>query len=442
MTNALMVLYYKLIGDSKTTILQARIFHQVCVIVLVFLPFAIVSNIFIAVPYTSLAMASLLVVTGAVYYYSRVLGQLKTSTTLFTLFVNIFLSANYFLNSGIQGPTLILFIISAIFIIAIMPARQHVFWLMINSLTVISLLTYDYLNPTVLKNSYVDRSSLFIDMGSSYVISCICIVSIIIYILRNYRQEKRRAQEASKALMEANEAKTKLLSILSHDLNSPLNSIQSFLELLLACDLDEDEEKAIKSNLLRETKNTQSMLFNMLNWTKSQMDTGVKVNLERINIFDALLSSITAQQTVGFEKDILIRNHIDPSIYIIADLEMLKLVVRNLTNNAIKFTDRGGEISISTKSNDDIVVLSVSDNGIGITKEKQEKLFSLNTGSTYGTNNEKGVGLGLLLCKEFTELQGGKIIYDSKPGRGSTFELHFPICDLQEHAGQKAGNFA
>ncbi len=428
MFNALNLVYYKLIGNSKTTILQARIFHQVCVIVLLFLPFAIISNIFIKVPYTPIAMTSLLFVTGGVYYYSRIHGKLKICTTLFTIFVNIFLSANYFLNSGIQGPTLMLFIISAIFIIAVMPARQHFFWLSLNSITVITLLSYDYLNSGVVIHSYTSRAALFIDMGFSYVIASMCIVLIIVYILKNYLREKKKAQEASVALMHANESKTKLLSILSHDLKSPLNSIQSFLEILVAYELEEHEEKAIKSSLLQETKNTQSMLFNMLNWTKSQMDSGVKVKLEKINIFEALKSSLNAQQTVGQEKNINLINKIDPELHIIADLEMLKLVVRNLINNAIKFTHNGGEVMISSTRSDNIVIIKVSDNGIGISLENQDKVFALHTGATYGTNNEKGVGLGLVLCKEFTELQQGKIQFSSAPGTGSTFELHFPYC--------------
>ncbi|MEJ2884719.1 sensor histidine kinase [Pedobacter sp. GR22-6] len=428
MTNALKLLYYKFIGDTKNTILQARIFHQVCVVVLFFLPFAIVSNIFTKVPHTTLAMTTLFLFTAAVYYYSRVHGRLKISTTLFTLFVNGFLATNYFLNSGIQGPTLMLFILSAIFIIAVMPARAHVFWLSFNSITVLSLLSYDFLNPGAIAYTYDSRASLFTDMGFSYIAGTTCIVLIITYILRNYRREKRKAQDASLALGEANEAKIKLLSILSHDLKSPLNSIQGFLELLVAYDLEEHEEKAIKSSLLQETKNTQSMLFNMLNWTKSQMDSGVKVNLEEINIFEALKSSLNAQKTVGQEKNIKIFDNIDPDLHIIADLEMLKLVVRNLINNAIKFTHKGGEINISTALSGDIVSIKVSDNGIGISPEKQDKIFTLNTGATYGTNNEKGVGLGLLLCKEFTELQGGNIQYSSTPGEGSIFEIRFPHC--------------
>ena len=426
MINALKLLYYKLIGDTNTIILQARIFHQVCVVVLFFLPFAVFFNFFTKVPYTSLAMLVLFLLTAITYYYSRFKGKLKISTMCFTCSVNLFLAVNYFLNSGIQGPTLMLFILSSIFIIAVMPAKQHLIWLSLILITVLTLVGYDFLRPGQIPYTYPDRFSLFMDIASSYVIVSICIVLIITYILYNYRQEKRKAQEASFALQEANESKTKLLSILSHDLKSPLNSIQGFLELLVAYDLEEHEEKAIKSTLLKETKNTQAMLFNMLNWTKSQMDSGVKVKMEKLNIFDCLESSLYAQQSLGNDKGIILHNDIDRELFIFADLEMLRLVVRNLINNAIKFTHNGGEVKIGTRSLTDSVVLFVSDNGIGISQDKQKKIFALEAGSTYGTNKEKGVGLGLILCKEFAELQGAQIIYTANSEQGSTFELHFP----------------
>jgi signal transduction histidine kinase len=108
---------------------------------------------------------------------------------------------------------------------------------------------------------------------------------------------------------------------------------------------------------------------------------------------------------------------------------MLKLVVRNLVNNAVKFTQTGGEISIGSSIESDRVNLIVEDNGIGISEEKQKTLFSLETQSTYGTNKEKGVGLGLLLCKDFTEMQGGEISFESMPGKGTSFTLSFPSTE-------------
>nr|WP_255431176.1 ATP-binding protein [Pedobacter sp. N36a] len=106
---------------------------------------------------------------------------------------------------------------------------------------------------------------------------------------------------------------------------------------------------------------------------------------------------------------------------------MLHLVVRNLVSNAIKFTPEGGEVIVSTRYRGTSGMIIISDNGIGITPEKQEHLFVLNASATYGTNNEKGIGLGLLLCKEFTEKQQGNIWFESETQKGSVFYVSFKL---------------
>ncbi|RZL17041.1 MAG: ATP-binding protein, partial [Pedobacter sp.] len=120
-------------------------------------------------------------------------------------------------------------------------------------------------------------------------------------------------------------------------------------------------------------------------------------------------------------------NKVDRQVFVKADVDMLKLVIRNLLNNAIKFTNNGGEISTSSEVTALTGTLIIADNGIGIAEAKAVNVFTLNTESTYGTNNEKGVGLGLLLCKEFTELQHGKITLTTSSKTGTSFSLEFPL---------------
>ena len=110
------------------------------------------------------------------------------------------------------------------------------------------------------------------------------------------------------------------------------------------------------------------------------------------------------------------------------DEDMLQLVVRNLLNNAIKFTPSFGKISISTTTDNDRVIIAIIDNGAGIPLEQQHEIFSLKIRSTYGTNNEKGIGLGLVLCKEYIELQNGSIQFESQPEAGTTFFISLPAA--------------
>ncbi len=150
---------------------------------------------------------------------------------------------------------------------------------------------------------------------------------------------------------------------------------------------------------------------------------GVGVNLCEVNLKQTLIPALSTQQTMAAEKCIQLEDEINDSIYILADSDMLQLVVRNLVNNAIKFTAAGGRISLTSKISNDRCLINIADNGNGIPYDLQGDLFSLKARSTFGTQNEKGAGLGLALCKEFTDLQKGEIWFDSEPGVGTTFYL-------------------
>ncbi len=429
MLDSVRLFYLKLIGDKYTTSLQARIFHQVCLIALLVIPVAIIINIITAIPYVSIMLAGAFIFTAFCYYNSRYRGNLKSSSILFILVSHLLLLLNYYFNSGIKGTTIILFYLALVFTIAVLPRKQYKFWIPLNILCVLLLLGNEFMFPDLITDTYSSRMSFFMDTGFTYLATSVCMAVVFIYILKSYREERNRAWAASNALKEANDAKTKLLSILSHDLHSPLNSIQSFLELLIEMDFSKEEKKSIKKTLLKETKNTQAMLHNLLSWTKSQMEGGIKISLKKVNLLQILKAPIENLRTVAGEKMISIDYQIDPEVCILADIDMLKLVVRNLLTNSIKFTQPGGEISVKTAVTMTEAIVKIEDNGIGISLEKQRELFSLHTQSSYGTRNEKGIGLGLLLCKEFTELQGGKISFASIPGKGTVFNLTFPLCN-------------
>ncbi len=407
--------------------MQGRIFHRVCAIILLALLMALAINLVTQIPVVSLLLSFVFVVISILFYSSRVLGNLRSSVILFGIVLHIAFVVNFFFNSGLEGPSLILFLVSLIFIIAVMPNRQYLFWVSLNVVLVVTLICLDYFYPSMIENSYRSRMGMYTDMVFSYIAGVACIAVVLTYILRSYQRERNNTIAALEALALANESKTKLLSILSHDLKAPLNSIESFLEVLVDFELNEKEEKTIKASLLKETRNTKTMLVNMLSWTKSQMEGGIKVNLTRVNLREALKVTIEIQQVAAAEKMIRITSHIEPEAHVVADAEMINLIVRNLLNNAVKFTQPGGKIVLKGECINGHAVLSIKDNGIGISEEKQQDLFSLNTGTTYGTANEKGVGLGLKLCKEFMELQGGEISFVSVPGEGTEFTLTLPL---------------
>ncbi|HUH18703.1 HAMP domain-containing sensor histidine kinase [Albibacterium sp.] len=418
-------LHDKLVGNAGDTSLQARIFHKVSIIALIGLPLALLVNIMIKVPLVNAALFVTWIVIAAMYINSRYFGRLQSSLILFSAGTSILMAFNYFINSGIQGPTLILYLLSLVFTLSVMPTKQFLYWMLGNVSIVGTLLLIEYYNTDFVKITYVKRSDLFLDTSTTYICVVICIGTVLSYLIKNYEREKDNALKASQALEVANNSKTRLLSILSHDLRSPLNSITTYLETLNGYELSAEERQFLEKNLLNETKNMQVMLHNLLSWTKSQMDGGTSVNLVRLNLSEMVADCLLIQQTAAKIKSVAIYADVDPSLELYADTDMLKLVIQNLVNNAIKFTPAGGEIQINSNCDRGRLRLNITDNGIGIPKERQANLFTLHATSTYGTNNEKGVGLGLILCKEYTELQNIQISFSSLPGNGTKFTLEF-----------------
>jgi len=262
---------------------------------------------------------------------------------------------------------------------------------------------------------------------------------ILIYLKRNssikYTQEleeknikielqNKAFQEQTKHLENVNNVKDKLFSIISHDLKDSLSSINGFIDLLKDGSLSRDEFDNLIPELSENANNASLLLFNLLNWSKSQMHS-----LEpKPTLFDV--------QEVFEEKVKLIEQRLDSKgidlidhslrDFVYADRSMIEIVIQNLLANAVKFCKSGDTITISNHISNGSCIISVADTGIGISKENIEKLFKNNSFTTIGTKNEKGTGLGLSICKELVELNNGKIWVESNLNVGSTFYVQLP----------------
>ena len=159
---------------------------------------------------------------------------------------------------------------------------------------------------------------------------------------------------------------------------------------------------------------------------------GASVKMLVLNLEWALETTLLLQTSLAEEKGLILNNRLQQNMFVIADNDMLELIVRNLLNNAIKFTPPGGQITISSEVHGKECWIKIQDTGIGIDKVDFDHIFSLNSQSTYGTNQEKGVGLGLVLCKEFIELQEGRIWVESTLNVGTTFFISLQISSQND----------
>jgi signal transduction histidine kinase len=230
---------------------------------------------------------------------------------------------------------------------------------------------------------------------------------------------------------ELNSTKDKFFSIIAHDLKNPFHSIIGVTKLLLEerDSLTEEDYKNFLEKLHETARNTYSLLENLLQWSRTQTGS-IEFYPEIFNIKDLVDRNIQLLQGSLIQKCIKMKVSLDSVIDVNADINMIDTVIRNLLNNAIKFTNENGTIEISTSVKEKKLVLSVKDSGIGISKANQDKLFRIDSSySTYGTNNESGSGIGLILCKEFIERHGCKIYIESKEGDGTIISFSLPLAN-------------
>lgn len=237
-----------------------------------------------------------------------------------------------------------------------------------------------------------------------------------------------KLNEKRARLHELNATKDKFFSIIAHDLKSPFNAILGFSELLAQQIREKDYKRIEKSGMIIHKSSQQAMdlLTNLMEWARSQ--TG-KMNFTPQSIDIVLLiNQITELLTPSAQqKSITITAELPRNAFVLADTAMISTVMRNLISNAIKFTHPGGKIGIFAVQNETELTINVSDTGVGIQNESIEKLFRIDESySTIGTSNEKGTGLGLILCKDFITKHGGKIWVESEPGKGSKFHFLLP----------------
>jgi signal transduction histidine kinase len=219
--------------------------------------------------------------------------------------------------------------------------------------------------------------------------------------------------------------KDKLFSIISHDLRNPLASLKGSLLLFKMDFLKEEERAELVEKLSRDLQSSSYLLDNLLNWAKNQMQ-GLKYNPQQINLTTLIEENILLLKPQAESKHISLTCNVLPDISVFADVDMVKVVIRNLIHNAIKYTPNHGQVRISAFISESYVLTSVHDTGTGISKEDQQKLFSAEHFSKHGTSNEKGSGLGLLLSKDFVEKNQGAIWVESAEYEGSTFTFTLP----------------
>jgi len=280
------------------------------------------------------------------------------------------------------------------------------------------------------KEQIVTKNRLQIVIILTILLSVILFLSIT-FVFYQQRQKKRKMQMIA-MLDQSNNVLRKFISILAHDLRSPFNSILGFSEILKNDkELSEEDRSIIIDHLHSSGNSTFQLLERLLEW--SRLESGmVKPNKQSCDVNRLISEIVSLVEASAKLKNISVEYVSGQSPVVNADQNMISAAIRNIVSNAVKFTMPGGKIGVYTTISNHDVVISIEDNGVGMTREQVEKLFRLEENySSKGTAGEKGTGLGLILAKEYVEMNGGTLEVTSDPGKGSRFVVKLPLSVLK-----------
>ena len=288
----------------------------------------------------------------------------------------------------------------------------------------------DLLNEQARNNQIVLWSVIVIlvlVMGLTYVL--LKFYRVKVRAIRIVKKRRKIITAQRNQLAEVNQTKDKFFSIISHDIRGPISNFQGVSQLIQLLVESNDKEALLKlANMLdSSSKEISDLLDNLLEWAMSQQGR-MPYKPEEIKLHELCNSNLAIMKNLAAAKKITLNQKVKEKIKIQADKNSVSTIIRNLISNAVKFTPEGGEVELSIGYEVNLAVITVKDNGIGISEEKMQHLFEFKgERSRWGTEGEKGVGLGLTLVHEFVELNKGKIEVDSIVGKGTTFKVFLPL---------------
>ncbi len=260
----------------------------------------------------------------------------------------------------------------------------------------------------------------------------VMIIAVLVYVNnRKIREQNQQLQEQNEAIAKqkeqlavSNDVKNKIFSIIAHDLRGPIASLNNFFMLLEDFEDIPDEVREILEELSVENSQISTILENLLNWAKTQM-AELRPVLKPVEVRAIVEENVNLLQRLAEGKNITLLNQVPSDLIASSDTEMTKIVFRNLMQNAIKFTKAKGTVKIEGRRlNGDLLEFKVIDSGVGMSEDKVQTLFNLKSNkSTFGTNNEKGTGLGLVLCNDFVKICGGSLAVSSELNVGTTITV-------------------
>ena len=412
--------------------MEIQIFNATLVIIFFFNLFLAALNLFLA-NYVLFGLCLFVSIAMAGYLYLlRVKNSYRTAFYLASLSSYPILAYNFLNNEGINGPTFYVFLLVHLIILCIVISKHYLFWSVLNVIFFIVLYYIGLYHEDWIPINYGNKEEIFADQSLTYT-ACIIGISILVASLKRFyaiqknkvKQQTIELIELNKSLKKTSDKKDKIITIISHDLKNPLQSIIQTIELINSGDLTDEDIKYLRKELLKTTNSTYKMMENILEWSSFELKNEVKRE-KKIFVKDLVEDTVGILKVIAKQKDIMLQVNYHKNPEINLETDRLLLIFRNLVQNAIKFTPSGGLVTVDLNCINEQFILEITDNGIGISTDRLKNIFEQDIKSTYGTEQEKGTGMGLHLCFQSAHKLSGELKVKSTEGIGSSFKLIIP----------------
>ena len=435
-----MNLIQHLVGPREKFSIETRIFH-VASLILGFGGMAgVLINLFMEFPDMEVILSGFTSLAATVLFlFSRYYGCTENTKFIFLAVAYFCVILYSFIRPGVQEIVFMMYL-SLVAWQLIFSENNQFLWIGVNVISFSVLMSVQFYLPEYQQLSEIHSTGELLDVIFTYLVLSSVLFFMVRSIILNLKRERGEQEQINAELQKLNKemnqlinTRDKFLSIFSHDLRGPINGIVGLSEQAMEKNEVKDPHhftNRYMSLINHSAKNITYLLENMLSWVQLQSEQ-IKPLPEKLAIAGLIKSNLSLYRLAIEQKEIKVKNEVPEDLCVFADPAMIDNIIRNLVSNAIKFSRRKGLISFYAPepSVNGFASLVVKDEGIGMSSKEVEALLSqpVNT-SRAGTENEKGTGLGLLVCREFAIANGGRILIESIKNKGSSFQLDLPYC--------------
>lgn len=410
-------------GEVSDFSLQARIYHSVCLATIAVMAYVLLFSLLNGLLTASLITLGAIPCQIFLFYLSRYRGKTTLSFNVYTTLMHLFFAFNYRINAGISGPTLLSFLSVYFLSLAVSPKKYYLLWTVFNFTVVAMLILTECYIPAFVTETYQNKDQKVIDWLSTYAVTMILLFASITYIIANYRKEREQVELWAIELDHLHEEKSRLIEVISHDYQTPLTTIRHYLEAIQRIEMESEVRKNLEAELTKTLANTQNLLQNILEPARQRNASGEPV--KAIIVIDVLRPVLAVYKDIASVRNVMLSVTIPQSLRINTQQTAFSIVIRNLLNNAVKFTPESGWINVTHASENGTDVFTVSNSAF---IEDPDKQSTIRAYLNYEQSQLRTLGMSII--RQNTKAIGGKINFQSTATQGTLFRLSIPKATL------------